>query len=264
MFSWPLFLILVLICIPGLIVAIPSSVKLMQGMMKGQKGRGQKQPSRQAIMVASFFQSLALVAIAAAVGTALAPQAGLSAPFFEALVTAGSSAWSALQPQLLPAVVLGIVGALVFVGAYFLFFRRKLDAPTLTAIEKVRTSLGMSARILYGGIVEEVLIRWGLMTLFVWTGVLLVGEPTDLVMWLAIIVSGILFGLGHTPAILGAGGVKSTMFYAAEISLNLWAGIIFGWLFWQYGLAAAMIAHALFHLVWYPFDRRYVMTKKQR
>ena len=262
MFNWPLFFILVLICIPGLIVAIPSSIKMIQGMTKGQKGRGQKQPSRQAIIVASFFQSLVLVIIAAAVGTALAPRADLGAPFFEALVTSGTSAWSALQPQLLPAVVLGIAGALVFIAAYFWFFRRKLDAPTLTAIETVRTSLGMKARILYGAIVEEVLIRWGLMTLFVWIGVLLVGEPTDLVMWLAIIVSGILFGLGHTPGIIAAGGQKSPMFYTAEISLNLWAAVIFGWLFWQYGLAAAMIAHALFHLVWYPFDRRYVMVGK--
>ena len=262
MFNWPLFLILVIICIPGLIVAIPSSLKLMQGMTKSQKGRGQKQPSRQTIIIASFVQSLVLVIIAAAVGTALAPRAGLGAPFFEALVTAGTSAWAALQPQLLPAVVLGVAGALVFIAAYFWFFRQRLDAPTLEAIETVRTSLGMKARILYGAIVEEVLIRWGLMTLFVWLGVLLVGEPTDLVMWIAIIVSGILFGLGHTPGIMAAGGQKSTMFYAAEISLNLWAAIIFGWLFWQYGLAAAMIAHGLFHLVWYPFDRRYVMVGK--
>jgi len=262
MFNWPLFLILVIICIPGLIVAIPSSLKLMQGMTESQKGRGQKQPSRQTIIIASFVQSLILVIIAAAVGTALAPRAGLDAPFFAALVTAGTSAWTALQPQLLPAIVLGVAGALAFVAAYFWFFRRKLDTPTLTAIETVRTSLGMKARILYGALVEEVLIRWGLMTLFVWIGVLVVGEPTDWVMWLAIILSGILFGLGHTPGIIAAGGQKSPMFYAAEISLNLWAGIIFGWLFWQYGLAAAMIAHALFHLVWYPFDRRYVMVGK--
>jgi len=262
MFDWPLFLILVLICLPGLIVAIPSSIKLMQGMAKTQKRRGQKQPSRQTIIIASFVQSLVLVIIAAAVGTALAPRAGLDAPFFEALVTPGTSAWSALQPQLLPAFVLGVAGALVFVAAYYWFFRRKLDAPTFTAIETVRMSLGMKARILYGGIVEEVLVRWGLMTLFVWFGVLLVGEPTDLVMWLAIIVSGILFGLGHTPAILAAGGQKSSMFYTAEIALNLWAALIFGWLFWQYGLAAAMIAHALFHLVWYPFDRRYAIVGK--
>jgi hypothetical protein len=35
------------------------------------------------------------------------------------------------------------------------------------------------------------------------------------------------------------------------------ASLIFGWLFWQVGLLAAMVAHVLFHLVWLPFDRRY-------
>jgi hypothetical protein len=40
------------------------------------------------------------------------------------------------------------------------------------------------------------------------------------------------------------------------IGLNLWASLIFGWLFWQVGLEAAMMAHMLFHLVWWPFDLR--------
>ena len=38
------------------------------------------------------------------------------------------------------------------------------------------------------------------------------------------------------------------------IVLNLWATLICGWLFWQYGLLAVMIAHMLYHLVWLPFD----------
>jgi hypothetical protein len=36
--------------------------------------------------------------------------------------------------------------------------------------------------------------------------------------------------------------------------LNLWASLVCGWLFWQYGLWAAMVAHMAFHLVWMPFD----------
>jgi hypothetical protein len=38
------------------------------------------------------------------------------------------------------------------------------------------------------------------------------------------------------------------------IVLNLWATLICGWLFWQYGLLAAIIAHMLYHLIWLPFD----------
>ena len=47
------------------------------------------------------------------------------------------------------------------------------------------------------------------------------------------------------------------MLFATMIALNLWGSILFGWLFWQYGLLAAMVAHALFHLVWLPFDLRF-------
>jgi hypothetical protein len=44
------------------------------------------------------------------------------------------------------------------------------------------------------------------------------------------------------------------LFLGLMIVLNLWATLICGWLFWQYGLLAAMIAHMLYHLVWLPFD----------
>ena len=257
MFNWPLFTILVLVCIPGLVVTITSNMNLIEAAARSQAKGGRKPPPRQVLAFASFAQSLVLVMIAAAAGVALAPSVGLSAPFFEALVTPGVSAWAALQPQLLPALVVGVAGGLVFVAAYYLLFRPRFDEPTLVAIEGLRMNMGMQTRILYGGIVEEVLTRWGLMTLFVWLGSLVFGQSSDLVMWLAIVISGILFGLGHVPGMVAAGARKSPVFYTAEISLNLWAAILFGWLFWHYGLAAAMIAHTLFHVVWFPFDRRY-------
>jgi hypothetical protein len=41
------------------------------------------------------------------------------------------------------------------------------------------------------------------------------------------------------------------------IILNLWATLICGWLFWQYGLLAAMLAVILYHLVWLPLDSHF-------
>ena len=104
------------------------------------------------------------------------------------------------------------------------------------------------------GIFEEVLTRWGLMSLFVWIGVLLANDPTPTVMWIAIVISGILFGLGHLPSHLALGCKKTPAFFTAVISLNLWAALIFGWLFWHYGLVSAILAHMVFHIVWLPFD----------
>jgi membrane protease YdiL (CAAX protease family) len=92
------------------------------------------------------------------------------------------------------------------------------------------------------------------MSLFVWLGSLAFGQPGPAVVWGAILISGVLFGLGHAPSYLAAGCHKTVAFFCSMIALNLWASLIFGWLFWQYGLMAAMVAHMLFHLVWWPFD----------
>ena len=208
------------------------------------------------LIAVTVAQSLLLVAVASAVGTALAPRVGLEAPFFQALVS-GKPLWDAAAPQLLPAVVLGILGALAIVAAYYVFFRPRLDEQTVESMEELRMALGPWARVLYGGVVEEVLFRWGVMTLLVWVLAELFGGPTSAVMWMVILISGVLFGIGHLPSYRLAGCQVTPLFLSAMIILNLWATIICGWLFWQYGLLAAMIAHMLYHLVWMPFDAHY-------
>ena len=140
------------------------------------------------------------------------------------------------------------------VALYYGVFRPRLDAETREHWDRLRNRLGIWGRLTYGGIAEEVIARWGLMSAFVWLGMLVAGAPTPAVVWIAILLSGVLFGLGHAPSYLAAGCHKSPAFFGAMIALNLWASLIFGWLFWQYGLLAAMLAHTLFHLVWWPFD----------
>jgi hypothetical protein len=253
---------LVVICIPGILITVRGALKTMEGRIRESLPEGKEPPPRAVLILVSSIQSLILVAIAAAAGTLLAPRVGLGAPFFEALVS-GQPLWPALAPQLLPSLAVGIAGALLFVAAYYWFFRPRLDRETVLVMEGLRNSLGMWGRLLYGGIVEEVLTRWGLMTLFVWLGSLLVpgsgpeGSVAPALVWIAIVISGILFGLGHAPSYLAAGCRRSPIFFAAMLCLNLWASLIFGWLYWQYGLLAAMLGHMLFHLVWWPFDLRF-------
>ena len=255
MFDWFLFLSLVLASIPGLLVAIPNLMERLVNTASDQLPPDKPLPPRVVVIGASLAQSLLLVAVAAAAGTALAPRVGLGAPAFEALVS-GGNVWAVAQPQLLPALVLGVGGALAIVAAYYLFFRPRLDAGTVRSMEELRMALGPWARLLYGGVVEEVLFRWGVMTLLAWLGSLLVGATTAGVMWAVILVSGVLFGIGHLPSYRLAGCRTTPLLLALMIVLNLWATILCGWLFWQYGLLAAMMAHMLYHLVWLPFDQR--------
>jgi hypothetical protein len=254
MFNWALFFCLTAVCLPGLVVAIPKVLKSLEKTIISNMPEGKKIPPKSVLVMITIIQSLVLVAIAAAIGVALAHRVDLQAPFFEALVSGGALA-DALWPQIGPALIGGVGGALVLIAAYYLIFRPRIDEPTVKAMEDLRVGLGAWARILYGGIYEEVLTRWGLMTLFVWLGTLMTGSPAPAVIWIAIVISGVLFGLGHLPAYLAVGCKKTPMFLTAMITLNLWAAVIFGWLFWQYGLLCAILAHMIFHLVWLPFDQ---------
>jgi hypothetical protein len=253
-FNWALFFCLTTVCLPGIVVAIPKVLKSLEKTILSSLPEGKKLPPKSVLVLITIAQSLVLVAIAAAIGVALADRVGLHAPFFEALV-AGGSLNEALRPQLAPALIGGVGGALLLMTAYYLIFRPRIDQQTVKAMEDLRNGLGVWARLLYGGIYEEVLIRWGLMTLFVWLGTLMTGSPAPAVIWIAIVISGVLFGLGHLPVHLAAGCKKTPMFLTAIITLNLWVAIIFGWLFWQYGLLCAILAHMVFHLVWLPFDQ---------
>lgn len=262
MFDWLLFLCLVGVSTPGSVVAIPQVLNTLEKTILSNLPVDTKIPPKPILIVVSVAQSLILVVVAAAVGTAVAYRVDLQAPFFEALVS-GGPIWSALRPQIIPALIAGVGGAIVFIAAYYLIFRPRLDYQTVKSMENLRIGLGIWGRILYGGIYEEVLTRWGLMSLFVWLGSLIAGDPTSVVVWISIVISGILFGLGHLPSHLRAGCQKTPLFITLAISLNLWAALIFGWLFWQYGLISAMIAHILFHIVWLPFDLYFYKRSNQ-
>ncbi|MBU7013595.1 MAG: CPBP family intramembrane metalloprotease [Theionarchaea archaeon] len=255
MANWLVFLCLLAVSIPGIVVTVPGAVRSMESRITESAPPGKKIPSMKVIVFLGILQSLVLVLIADAAGTVTTPSIGFSAPFFEALVT-GENIWASLQPQLLPSLALGIGGGAFFVALYYLVFRPRLDEHTVRTMEKLRMDLGLPGRVLYGGIVEEVLTRWGLQSVIIWVGSLITGVVTPTTIWISIIIAGVLFGLGHLPSYVGAGCKKTPLFITFEITLNLLASLIFGWLFWNYGLLSSMIAHALFHVVWYPFDVR--------
>ena len=195
MFNWGLFLVLVLACVPGVLVIVPGAISTIEETARTRLPEGKKLPQRGVMLTGVVVQTLVFVAIAAAAGTALAPRVGLGAPVFEALV-AGKPIWPALQPQLLPALGISAAGAIVLIAAYYGFFRRRLDRETAQCVDALRNRIGIVGRVLYGGVVEEVLMRWGLMTVLVWLGALVAGGPSAGVVWAAILVSGLLFGAG--------------------------------------------------------------------
>lgn len=199
------------------------------------------------ISLASLAQSAVLVALAVWAGVALAPKVGLRAPAFEAAVKARSLA-PALRPQLLPGLIAGVLGGMLLfaVGRY---------APAALVEIQERFNPPLLARILYGGITEELLMRWGVMTALVWLAWRLVqrriGAPRAGSIRLAIVASALLFGAGHLPAAAALIGELSGDIVIFIVGANAAFGVLFGYLFWRYGLEAAMIAHGTAHAVSY-------------
>lgn len=197
------------------------------------------------VSLAGLAQSALLVALAVWSGVALAPKVGLRAPAFEAAVTARSIA-SALRPQFRPGLVAGALGGvgLFAIGGY--------ASPAALAEVQQRFTLPILARVLYGGVTEEVLLRWGLMTALVWLAWRRrKGTARAVDFWVAIVVSALLFGAGHLPAAAMLIGELTADVVLFVVGVNAAFGVLFGYLFWRYGLEAAMIAHATAHVVSY-------------
>ncbi|MGH7678657.1 MAG: CPBP family intramembrane glutamic endopeptidase [Gemmatimonadaceae bacterium] len=198
------------------------------------------------ISLASLAQSAVLVALAVWSGAALTPKVGLRAPAFEAAVS-GRPIASALRPQLRPGLVAGALGGAVLfaIGGY--------ASPAALAEVQQRFEVPILGRVLYGGLTEELLLRWGLMTALVWLGWRLMqrgsGTPRAVYVWLAIVVSALLFGVGHLPAAAILVGRLTGELVLYVVGVNTAFGVLFGYLFWRYGLDAAMIAHGTAHIV---------------
>lgn len=137
----------------------------------------------------------------------------------------------------------------------FLLFAITLIAPTAIASVQERFSPPLLARVLYGGVTEELLLRWGLMTAVLWLAWRFLqrrnGFPKAALAWVAIAISAILFGAGHLPAAHVLIGTLDTATVVYVLGANSAFGIAFGFLFWRFGLEAAMIAHAVAHVVSY-------------
>lgn len=203
------------------------------------------------IKLLSIVQPTILLSVAIFIGIQLAPQVGLSAPVAEAIATRASFV-SALKRQALPGVISGFIAGVVILSSWLLS-RPFLPHVFVTRAETLNSSMPFLTRLLYGGITEELLLRWGLLTLLVWAAWRLLqkgrGRPQPLYFAGAIVISAIVFGIGHLP-VVSALGVDLTLAIVAFVVLsNSLFGLIAGYLYWKKGLEAAIIAHMTAHVV---------------
>lgn len=235
-FNWKLFVILLIASIIGSIAIIPYSLTL--------QGVPQNLPvPLYVLLIAGIIQSAILYAVLIFVGLYLAKKVSLGLPIVEGWLE-GKEVKSYLKSILGISIGLGIIAGILVIALSILFEGGlQVGGDQVTRFSWVWQGFLAS---FYGGINEEIMMRLFLMSLFAWIFFIIrkrdVGKPTNTMMRLAIVLSAVIFGIGHLPTLFAI--TTPTLFMVAQvIILNSVAGIIFGWLYWKKGLESAMMAH---------------------
>lgn len=193
-------------------------------------------------------QPTILTVTAVAVGQAFAAKVGLGTPLIDALLR-GNNHRIVLQRQLPAALLTGLAVGLLMIAYARVILPLVTDAATMAKMTAFPVPL--TTRILYGGITEELLTRWGLMSFFAWALLRLTGkgEVRQSILWAAVIMAAALFAAGHLPLLFAIVAQPQPALIAATLLTNFVPGLLFGWLFWRRGLEAAMFSHAFAHCV---------------
>jgi membrane protease YdiL (CAAX protease family) len=237
--------------IAGMIGVLAVTFILLPDVLAQHAHRTSRLPLWLVLLIAAA-QVGVFLAILVWIGVTFAPRVGLRAPAFQALVT-GQPVFEALRPQLLPGILAGLVLAVIpwYLTAHGL-------------IVELHSPRALSVALLYGGITEEIMMRWGLMTLLVWAGWRLheksFGHVSAGIVWAAIVISAVIFGAGHLPMTHLLVGPLTASIIATMTGLIAVFGMVAGWLYWRYGLESAILFHASAHLFAYLGHRLAILT----
>jgi membrane protease YdiL (CAAX protease family) len=148
------------------------------------------------------------------------------------------------------AILIGLITALIITGSdSFIFAKYLPDKITTYEFSLIYLITG----ILYGGIIEEILLRLLVMSLFVlilWKLFARAKDNLNIPNWIyitAIILASVLFAAGHIPFTAQSFGLSVPIIIRCFV-LNGIGGLGFGYLYWKKGLAYSMIAHASTHV----------------
>ena len=186
------------------------------------------------LMLISMAQTAGYALFCGVAGYILAQKVGLMQPIRFAkkplLLTLGLS------------LVFGVVFSLDYwtFGAVMPELRAGLDKITLN---------NWLGSVLYGGIVEELMLRLFFMSLIAWMLQKLLKKQTTGILVAANVIAAVLFAAGHLPATWALFGSLSPMLLFRCFLLNGGFGLFFGWLYRKHGIQYAMIAHATLHIV---------------
>lgn len=201
--------------------------------------------SKETLKYLLLINPMLLLVFSTILGVFLYKKVNLNVPTLESMIE-GETWVSTLNEQLKSGLIGGLLaGGLILLVGYA--FNSLLPKEFLELNEKLE--LSPFTRLLYGGITEEILMRFGLMTLIVWAVSKITKNLNPSVYGIGIIFSSILFAIGHFPVAYQTVGEPSILLLVYILLGNSLGGIVFGWLYWKKGLESAMIAHISTHIL---------------
>lgn len=194
----------------------------------------------------SVLQAAGMLAIAVSLGSWASRRLGLGSPVIDAL-SERAPLVGAVQLPFRQAILVGILCGAAILAIDSVFANLIPALPSLAQREPPLWQ-GLLASF-YGGIAEEVFMRWCLLSLIA----LLLRQLSRALMgatqllpapifWAANLITAVLFGLGHLPAAAALIPLTAIVVVRAVV-LNAIAGVAFGWLFRRAGIEMAMVAH---------------------
>lgn len=183
------------------------------------------------------------------VGTWAAPKVGFRSLLADR-VTSGRPVFERLRPVAPRALAAGLALGLLLVALDVAFAPLGATPAPVRSASAWEVLASAPVRFLYGGLTEELMLRWGLLSLVAWVGWRAMGgvhRPGPAVMWPAIGITALVFGLGHLPALAGLGPLSPAV-VLRTVLLNAVGGVVYGWFLWRYHLEAAMLAHVGTHV----------------
>ena len=223
-----LWALLVALCAAGIALASPFLLEAIRAAQPPMSPAG--------LVLVQEVQALVLCAVAAYAGVRFAPRAGLDAPWLRATAERRERP-AGFGSMAIEAAAIGSVTAIA-VTAVALMLRSSVPPELWKPPPGGFWTRASSA--FYGGIAEETIVRWGLLSTLV---VLLQRAGARQPFWPANVLLALIFGALHLPAVAFM-RIPLTAGVIAHVLLgNGIAGVIFGWMFRRRGLEGAMVSH---------------------
>ena len=181
----------------------------------------------------AFLQGVIIFSVATFLGLVLSKKVGFSLPILE-----GEDKIESFKAILAPSILWGLLAGALITLLALPFGSVSME---LMQAEIVVPIWARFIALFYGAIAEEVLMRLFAMSLLAWVFIK-IKLPKNVSIWVAIIISAVLFGLGHLPVTSELTAITVSV-VARAVLLNGVGALVFSLLYWKKGLESAMISH---------------------